>query len=100
MVSGAREVIWSFRAKKDKREIFKYWNLRNKSTIYSRKLNNFFNEKMKQISINPFLGRRTSVENVRTVIVRNCLLIYEIFDDVILVSGVWEAHQNPDSLSL
>jgi hypothetical protein len=35
----AKQVIWSFRAKDSLKEILSYWTTRNKSAIYSKKLN-------------------------------------------------------------
>lgn len=40
----AKQIIWSLRAQKNKKEIFKYWTNRNKSTRYSKKLNQLFKD--------------------------------------------------------
>ena len=100
MVQKSRKVIWSTESLVDKQEIFSYWNDRNKSTFFSKKLNKILDEKALQIAKNPFVGRKTSKENIRTVIVRDCLLIYEVFNNHILISAVWEAHQNPEKLKI
>ena len=40
----AARLIWSNLALQQKKEIFDYWNERNKSKIYSRKLNKLIND--------------------------------------------------------
>ena len=97
MVFGTRKIVWSTIAKIEKRNIFKYWNERNKSNIYSKKLNDLFNEKTLRLSETPLVGRKTDIENVRVVLIRDYLMIYQIFSDHILIISVWDGHQNPDS---
>lgn len=33
----ARQVVWAARAQRDRKEILKYWILRNQSNLYSKK---------------------------------------------------------------
>lgn len=37
-----RRVIWAANAQFDRKEILNYWNNRNKSNVYSKKLNELF----------------------------------------------------------
>lgn len=37
-----RRVIWSIEARNSRKNIFEYWNNRNKSKVYSNKLNALF----------------------------------------------------------
>lgn len=97
MVSATRKVIWSNESRQQRLEIYKYWNGRNKSTRYSCKLRDLFNDKMQQVAERPLIGRITNMEHVRTVVVRDCLLVYKILEDTILVLSVWEGHQNPEN---
>ena len=39
-----KQIIWSKRAKEDRKEILEYWLVRNKSNIYPLKINNVFKE--------------------------------------------------------
>lgn len=55
----AKQVIWSRRSHNERIEILKYWNDRNKSTDYSKKLNRLFIEAVKLISIHPNIGKLT-----------------------------------------
>lgn len=54
---------------------------------------------MLQVAENPTIGRMTQTENVYTVLVRNHILIYEIYPQQIVVISVWEAHQNPENFN-
>jgi hypothetical protein len=49
MVQRTRRIVWTAFAKESKYTIFLYWNQRNKSTSYSRKLNILFQEALKQV---------------------------------------------------
>ena len=66
-----REIIWTERAQKDRISIFTYWNKRNGSTLYSRKLNELIKESLLLISRHPLIGQLTNKENVRVKILRD-----------------------------
>ncbi len=53
----AKQIIWSRKAQNDRKEIFRYWNKRNKSKLYSKKLNKLFKEAVKLISEYPEIGK-------------------------------------------
>jgi hypothetical protein len=50
-----RRLIWSVEARTSRKNIFEYWNNRNKSKVYSNKLNSLFNENLKSFSNYPSL---------------------------------------------
>jgi toxin YoeB len=74
----ARRIIWSKRAQHDRKEILAYWNKRNKSNSYGKKLNELFKEAVKLIAVYPEIGKPTDDKNAKIKIVRDYLLIYEI----------------------
>jgi len=61
----ARQIIWTQKAQNDRLEIFLFWNSRNKSVIYSKKLNELFKESLLLICKYPLIGMLTNKENVR-----------------------------------
>lgn len=67
----AKRVIWSNLASNEKYDIFNYWNSRNKSKAYSKKLNALFNEAIQIIKDFPTIGRLTDIPNVRRFVVRD-----------------------------
>ena len=95
-----RQVIWSLRAQKDKKEILEYWIKRNKSKSYSIKLNELFKESTKIISDYPQIGKLTNEKNVRVKIVRDYLLFYEVTENHIFVLTIWDSRQDPDKLQV
>jgi len=83
-----RQIIWKERAQKDRKEIFTFWSTQNKSSFYSRKLNELIKESLKLISRHPFIGKPTNKENVRVKILKAYLIIYEITPKEIVVVSI------------
>ncbi len=95
----AKQVIWSRRSHDERIEILTYWNERNKSTDYSKKLNRLFNEAIKLISIHPNIGKRTNDKKARIKIIRDYLMIYELNEmDQIVILTIWDSRQEPEKL--
>lgn len=92
------KIVWSHRAQNDRKQILNYWNQRNRSIAYSRKLNQLFNEAVKIILDFPGIGKPTNDPNVRIKIVRDYLLLYESSEDKILILTIWDSRRNPDKL--
>lgn len=94
-----KQIIWSRRAQTDRKEILKYWNKRNKSKLFSKKLNELFKEAVKLIAEHPEMGKPTDIKNVRSKIVRDYLMIYEVNDkDQLLILTIWDSRQSPRRL--
>jgi toxin YoeB len=91
----AKRVIWSARAQNDRKAIFSYWNKRNGSKTYSKKLNQLFKEAVRLISHFPKVGKQTDDKNARIKIVRDYLIIYDETDDTIYILAVWDSRQDP-----
>jgi toxin YoeB len=94
----AKQVIWSLRAQKDKKEILNYWRQRNKSNTYSKKLNELFKESIRIILDFPQIGKVTDDTKARIKIVRDYLIIYEETETQILILTIWDSRQDPDKL--
>ncbi|MBV5312495.1 MAG: type II toxin-antitoxin system RelE/ParE family toxin [Prolixibacteraceae bacterium] len=89
-----RQIIWTERAQKERKEIFTFWNAHNKSSFYSRKLNELIKESLKLICIHPFIGKPTTKENVRVKILKDYLIIYQITATEIIVLSIWDNRQS------
>lgn len=96
----ARRIIWTHTAQMERREILEYWIKRNKSKAFSRKLNKLIVSALKDVSKNPFIGRKTDLPNVRAKIVRDYLLFYEISPANIHVLSVWDNRRDNTARSL
>lgn len=93
-----REIIWSLRAKNDRIKILEFWIENNKSSFYSRKLNNLFKEAAKFISEYPTVGKLTEDKKSRIKIVRDYLIIYEVQKSAIVILTIFDSRRNPESL--
>ena len=94
----ARKVTWTVRAQNDRKEILTYWNSRNKSNLYSKKLNGLIIESLVLIAKYPLIGKRTDKENVRIKVLRDYLIVYEVLPKEIVILTVWDCRQNPEDL--
>ena len=90
----ARQIIWTFTAQQERREILEYWIKRNKSKIYSRKLNKLIISALQDVSKNPLIGRKTDLLNIRVKIVKEYLLFYEITPTMINVLSIWDGRRD------
>ena len=56
-------IFWTSTALKQRNYTFEYWNDRNKSTTYSKKLNLSIKERTDILKTNPELGKKTNFNN-------------------------------------
>jgi toxin YoeB len=96
----AGEIIWSPKAKSELIEILEYWVNRNKSNIYSLKINQLIQEQLIFILEFPKIGRKTDIKNVYVKIIRDYLLYYEIEKGNLHVLTIRHGKKNPKTLAL
>lgn len=94
----AKQIVWSRRAQRDRKEILEYWRVRNKSNTYSKRLNGLFRESVKIITDFPEIGKPTDQANTRIKIVKDYLIIYEETETQILILTIWDSRQDPGKL--
>ena len=95
-----RRLIWSVEARNSRKNIFDYWNNRNKSKIYSNKLNTLFNENLKIVSKLPEFGHPTKTTSTKFVIISHFEIIYKITTTEIVVLDIWDSRQNPQNFPI
>lgn len=100
MVQGRRKIIWTIIARTTRNSIFSYWNNRNKSNLYSKKLFVLFNETLERIARFPQTSLATNSSNIRYVLVRDYYLIFEISEFTINVLDIWDIRQNPQNFPI
>jgi toxin YoeB len=76
----AKQIIWTDRAQKERIAIFSYWNLRNGSNLFSRKLNELIKRNLLIIRDHPEIGQLTDKEKVRVKVVKDYLIFYEAIE--------------------
>ena len=93
-----KPLVWSERAKKDIRKIKKFFDHRNKSDAYSKRLLTCFEKRAELIQTHPEATTLTDFENVRGAMASNHILYFEILEHHILVLTVWDARRDPNKL--
>lgn len=96
----AKKVRWTAKSIHDRTEIYRYWNERNQSEVYSEKLEQLFEKSADLISKFPHIGRRTNYRNVSFKVVRNYKVFYRIEAEEIQILRVWDTRQHPKSARL
>ncbi len=89
------KINWSREARLDLIDILEYYLNRNKSATYSKKLNAKINRSVNLLSKNPLLGTRTNFDTVRALVTGDYQIIYEIFDQMILIIMLWDCRRDP-----
>ena len=90
------KIDWSIEARLDLIDILEYYNKRNKSSLYSKKLNSKINRSTKLITKNPLIGLQSEIESVRALITGDYQIIYELSDDLILITMIWDCRRDPE----
>jgi toxin YoeB len=96
----AKKIVWTQTAIQDRLKIYQFWVYKNKSDLYSEKLEKLFNEGAKLLSEFPEMGTQTDFQDIKVKMMRNYKLFYLNQQDSIQILRVWDARQDPDSLEL
>jgi toxin YoeB len=94
----AKRIIWTQRALEEKIEILKYWNNRNKSNEYSKKLNQLFLDSTQLIQKFPSLGRPTEDPLVKNILARDYLIFYVETVTEYNIVHIWDERRNPNEM--
>jgi plasmid stabilization system protein ParE len=97
------KIEWSERARKELLEILEYWTNRNKSNVFSIKLNELVLEGVELTARAPESGTPTKFPDVRIKIVRDYLIYYRIHRihaAFIEVLTIWDSRRNPKKFKL
>ncbi len=95
-----RKIVWSHRARIKLLMILEFYNERNKSKTYSKKLYSKFNKELLLLLTQPEIGIKTELEVVRGLIVDEFILFYELTSEMIIVHTLWDSRQNPSDLRI
>jgi plasmid stabilization system protein ParE len=93
-----KSVVWTATAIKQRREILKYWTLRNKSTTYAEKLLILIKDRIHLIATNPSAGKPTSHTETREAAMGNFSIYYKIAKQQIIITSFWDNRQEPEKI--
>ena len=91
-----KQIIWSRLAHTNRLDILDYWNKRNKSNTYSKKLNKIFEHTADLISKYPRIGKQTELVSIRYKIVKDYLFTYRESEKFIEILTIWDSRQDPE----
>ena len=100
MVRVTRKIVWTSFARESRTSIFLYWNKRNKSTNYSRKLNILFQESLQQLAIFPESSVKSNNQNTRLKIASHFEIVYSVSNTQIYILDIWDTRQNPQDFPI
>lgn len=93
-----RRIVWSLLAQEQRKSIFNYWNKRNKSKEYSKKLNSLIVQAINLISIFPEIGINTEFRNIKMKLVRDYYIVYSYTNSELNILCIWDVRQKPNKL--
>jgi plasmid stabilization system protein ParE len=83
-----RIIVWSSKAKLNLKNLFEFYNIRNKSKIYSLKLLRKIQKEIQLLIQQPEIGKKTNKIGVRGLLIENHFIFYEIFEKHIVILAV------------
>jgi len=92
------KIFWTEMAIKQRNYVFEYWNEKNKSTEYSKKLNVKIIERISLLKSQPKLGKRTDFKDVRVVSMGHYSILYKFNTQNVIITGFWDNRQDPSKL--
>ena len=93
-----RIVVWTATAAKQRREILRYWTLRNKSTRYSKKLIRLIKKRINLILQNPLSFKEAEHPETRESAMGNFSIYYKLTDKHLIITAFWDNRQDPKKL--
>lgn len=94
-----KKVVWADSAISELDQIRKYWNHRNKSDLYSKKIQANIELSISLISLNPKIGIATNRENIRMRLILNrYYLVYQLINNELRIHQFWDNKKNPISM--
>ncbi|MDZ4711119.1 MAG: type II toxin-antitoxin system RelE/ParE family toxin [bacterium] len=99
-----KRLIWSKRAKHDRKEILEYWINRTGNIRYSLKLKNEFDRLIKLLIYFPKLGKKIDNYNARYIIKGDYKIFYDVVENYsnldVRILHIWDMKRDPDDLEI
>jgi toxin YoeB len=95
-----RKIVWSNRSIKRLYGILEFYDQRNKSKTFSKKLYQLLQKQVKVLIKFPEIGLKTTDKTTRGLIVADCIIYYQITEVKIIIHTVRDSNQYPDSKSI
>jgi len=93
-----RVIVWTITASKQRREILKYWTVKNSSTLYAEKLIKLVKVRIHTILRNPNAFKPTTFQDVHVSSLGHFSIYYKITETELIVVAFWDNRQDPKKL--
>ena len=93
-----RVIVWTETAIRQRREILKYWTLRNKSTAYAEKLIKLIASRTKVIMKNPEAFKMADFPETRVSSLGHFSIVYKVTETQLIITAFWDNRQDPKEL--
>lgn len=93
-----RTVVWTVTAARQRREILIYWNKRNGSTYYSRKLIQLIARHIQVIVNQPESFKSTIYPDTRESAMGHFSIFYKMTEENLIITAFWDNRQDPKVL--
>jgi hypothetical protein len=95
----AFRIIWTNTAINQRRKTLNYWNKRNKSKTYSRKLVLEISQRVAFLVNNPETYIKTSFQDIRVSTLGHYNIFYKTTPNEFIILAFWDNRRNPKILS-
>lgn len=89
------EIIYSPQFADNLEAILRYFDERNGSDVYSRKLFGMIHKQIQMLATFPEIGRQTTFPNVRVLFVESYGIEYQIRNNAILIVDIFSCKTDP-----
>ncbi len=93
-----RSVVWTETAAKQRREILRYWAVRNGSTAYSEKLIKLTASRIKIILKQPESFKSADYPETRESAMGHFSIYYKVTYEQLIITAFWDNRQDPKKL--
>lgn len=93
-----KSIVWTQTAAKQRRKILNYWNERNRSTTYSKKLVFLIRRRLSTLCEFPESGKKSDFTNTRVTSIGYYSIFYQIRQDKLIITAFWDTRQDPKEL--
>ncbi len=94
----AKQIVWTEQAENQRIEIFNYWNNRNGSHTYSKKLNKKINKSVSTILNFPESGKLSRYMGIRVKIIRDYHMFYKESNNIISILAFVDMRRDPKTI--
>ncbi|WP_295800145.1 type II toxin-antitoxin system RelE/ParE family toxin [Mucilaginibacter sp.] len=93
-----RKIVWTETAVRQRREIFRYWTVRNGSSAYAEKLIKLIAVRVKVIRKYPEAFIATKYPETRISAMGHFSLLYKFNENEVIITAFWDNRQDPEKL--